>query len=97
MAPEGRVRPVRRQLDELELVQDTELAGEVGEEDDACLERGDEERLAVVVVVRDLVRELGDACSDLLRGEVAVADLRVCGQLASSSRYRCASRSTSRL
>jgi hypothetical protein len=97
MAAERRVRAVRRQLDELELVRDAEPAREVGEEDDARLERRDEERLALVVVLRDLVRELGDACSDLLGREVAVADLRVCSQLASSSRYRCASRSTSRL
>jgi hypothetical protein len=97
MAPERRVRPVRRQLDELELVRDVELAGEIGEEDDARLERRDQDELALVVVVRDLVCQLGDACGDLLRREVAVADLRVCGQLASSSRYRCASRSTSRL
>ena len=79
MAAERRVRAVRRQLDELELVRDVELTGEVGEEDDAGLQRRDQERLALVVVLRDLVRQLGYPFRDLLRGEVAVTDARSVG------------------
>jgi hypothetical protein len=79
MPAEGRVRPVGRQLDELELVVDVKLAREVGEEDDARLERRDQQRLARLVVLRDVVRQLGDPLGDLLRGEVAVADARVVG------------------
>jgi hypothetical protein len=77
VAAQRRVRSVPRQLDELQLVRDVELAGEVGEEDDACLQRCDQEWLARLIVVGDLVGELGDALGDLLGGEVAVADLRV--------------------
>ena len=74
MPAEGRVGAVGRELDELELVEDVQLAREVGQEDDARLQRRDQQRLARAVVVRDLVRQLGDPLRDLLGGEVAIAD-----------------------
>ena len=73
------VRSVTGQLDELELVRSLEFAGEVGEEDDARLERRDQERLGRFVVVIDLVSKLGDALGYLLGGEIAVADSRIVG------------------
>jgi hypothetical protein len=65
---------VAGQLDELELVWDLELAREIGQEDDARLEWRDEERLALAVVIVDLLGQLRNPLADLLRGEVAVAD-----------------------
>jgi hypothetical protein len=79
VAAERRVRSVPSELDELQLVRDVELAREIGEEDDACLQRRDQQRFARLVVVGDLVGQLRDALGDLLGGEVAVADLRVGG------------------
>jgi hypothetical protein len=49
-------------------------AREVGGEDEARLERGDENRLAVGVVPGDLRSELADARGDLGRGEVDLSD-----------------------
>jgi len=37
----GRARPVPGELDELELVADMNRSGEIGQEDEARLERGD--------------------------------------------------------
>ena len=51
---------VARELDEVEAVVDRERAGQVGNEDDARLERGDEQRLPVFVVARDVAPELAD-------------------------------------
>jgi hypothetical protein len=92
-----RVGAVARELDEVEPVRDPDRAGEVGEEDDARLQRRDEQRLAAVVVPRDLVSELPDACSQLPAREVDLPDRRRSSYDASSRRYRCARRSTSRL
>jgi hypothetical protein len=58
-------------------VVDVQLAREVGEEDDACLQGCDEDGAAFLVVVGDLVRELRDPPGDLLGGEVPVADPRI--------------------
>ena len=79
MAAEGRVGAVSGQLDELELVRDLELARQVGEEDDAGLERRNQERFAPAVVLVDLLGQLGYPFRDLLCGEVAVADARSVG------------------
>jgi hypothetical protein len=51
---------VARELDEVDAVVDPERAGQVGDEDDAGLERGDEQRLAAFVVTGDLAAELAD-------------------------------------
>jgi hypothetical protein len=74
VATERRAGAVAGQLDELELVWDLELAREIGQEDDARLEWRDEERLALAVVIVDLLGQLRNPLADLLRGEVAVAD-----------------------
>jgi len=79
VAAERRVRAVSGQLDELELVRDLQLARQVREEDDAGLERRDQERLALAVVLVDLLGQLGYPFRDLLRGEVAVTDARSVG------------------
>jgi hypothetical protein len=49
-------------------------AGEVDNERNACLERADEQRLAVAVVAGDLGPELANARVDLRRIEVDLAD-----------------------
>ena len=71
-------------------------AREVGEEDEACLQRRDEDGLGVGVVQRDLSRQLADASADLLTREVDLADAPRRYD-ASSSLYRSARRSMSRL
>jgi hypothetical protein len=76
---------------------DRKRAGKVGEEEDARLQRRDQQRLPLVVVGDDLARELGYALTKLRTREVDLADRGVYVYDASSSRYRCASRSTSRL
>jgi hypothetical protein len=58
-------------------VYDRQRARQVGEEDEARLQRPDEQRLAPVEVARDLGAELLDARRDLARGEVDLADARV--------------------
>jgi hypothetical protein len=97
---------VARQLDEVDVVQDRDRAREVGEEDEARLQRRDEERFAALVVGGDLGAELGDPDCDLLGREVDLSDpvvTRVLGtcrpeiQEASFSPYRCPRRSMSRL
>ena len=52
---------VARELDEVEAVVDPDRARQVGDEDDARLERRDEQRLAPFVVAGDLAAELADA------------------------------------
>ena len=69
-----RAGAVSSELDELEVVRNGRGAGEVGEEDEARLQRGDEERLPPVVVACDVVSELGDAACDLVGREIDVAD-----------------------
>jgi hypothetical protein len=58
-------------------VDDRERAREVGHEDEARLERGDEQRVSSLVLVRELVPELAYADVDFLAREVDVADPRV--------------------
>jgi hypothetical protein len=85
------------ELEEVEPVWDADGAGEVGNEDEARLQRGDQEGLAAVVVARDLAAELADACAQLLTREVDGAEAWAAAYDASSSRYRSARRSMSRL
>jgi hypothetical protein len=96
MAPGVRARGVARELEEVEPVWNRERSREVGDEDDAGLERCDEERLEAVVIARDLGAQLADARLQLLAGEVDVPQPRRPYD-ASSSRYRSARRSMSRL
>jgi hypothetical protein len=91
------VGAVARKLDEVERVEDRDRPRQVGDEDEARLERGDEQRLAALVVVRDLTAELPDARRELLAPEVNLPDRGRQGYDASSRRYRCARRSMSRL
>jgi hypothetical protein len=91
------IGPVGGELDEVEGMRDRNRTREVGDEDEARLQRRDEQRLQAVVVADDLAPELADACRQLLAREVDLAD-RVAGRYeASSRRYRSARRSTSRL
>jgi hypothetical protein len=84
------------QLEEVQLVRDLERAREVGQEDEARLQRRDEDRVDVDVVTCDLRRELPDAAADLLAREVDLADAPRRYD-ASSSLYRSARRAMSRL
>jgi hypothetical protein len=65
---------VARELQKVEAVWDPERAREVGDEDDARLQRRDEERLAAVVVARELAAELADTRLQLLPREVDLAE-----------------------
>jgi hypothetical protein len=69
-------------------MEDRQRAGQVGEEDDARLQRRDEERLEAVVVAGELLTELADACLDLRGGEVDLPDPLVGLYEASFRRYR---------
>jgi hypothetical protein len=101
------VRRVAGKLDEVDVVEDRDRARQVGEEDEARLQRCDEERLPALVVGGDLGTQLGDAGCDLLGGEVDLADARIAfdvrtgwlqiRQEASFRLYRCPRRSMSRL
>jgi hypothetical protein len=88
---------IARELDEVEPMMDRDGAREVGNEDDARLQRRDEQRLEPFVVTRDVTAELADARAQLPGGEVNLAEARLLGYDASSSRYRSARRSMSRL
>jgi hypothetical protein len=77
---------VARELDEVERERDANRSAEVGQEDDARLERPDEERLAARVVACDLAAELGRAPRQLLGGEVDLADVALESQDARSKR-----------
>jgi hypothetical protein len=88
---------VAGELDEVDLVRDRDRAREVGEEDDARLQQGNEQQLPACEVRRDLRAELVDPCPQLLGGEEDLADAGVGPYDARSSRYRWASRSMSRL
>ena len=93
------VGAVPGELDEVERMQDRDRAREVGDEDERRLERGDEQRLASLVVARDLGAELAYARRDLAGREVDLADRRVlvAAYEAIWSLNRWASRATSRL
>ena len=102
-AAAGLTGAVAGQLDEIDVVDDRDLPAEVDEEDDARLQRCDEERLSARVVLGDLSAELADPGRDLRGGEVDLPDA-ILGRLvarfdyeASLSPYRWASRSMSRL
>src|SRR4051812_24375550 len=97
-AAELDLRAVAGQLDEVDAVHDRQRAREIREEDEARLERADEDRLATVVIARDLRPELGDARLDLLGGEIDLPDPRICVLYeAIGSLNRSARRSMSRL
>jgi hypothetical protein len=68
------LRAVAGKLDEVEPVRDVQRAREIGQEDDARLQRPDEDGLEALVVARDLPAQLGDSDLDLLRAEVDLAD-----------------------
>ena len=95
------------ELDEVHVVEDRNRARQVGQEDEARLQRRDQERLPTLVVGGDLGAELGDTGGDLLGGEVDLADARIAfdvptgrpqiRQEASFRPYRCPRRSMSRL
>jgi hypothetical protein len=55
-------------------VRHREGAREVGEEDDARLQRRDEERVPACIGRRELLAELPDARRDLVAGEVDLPD-----------------------
>jgi hypothetical protein len=54
------------ELEEVELVRDSDCSREVGKEDEARFEGGDEDRVALGVVAGNVGAELGDAAADLL-------------------------------
>jgi hypothetical protein len=85
------------EFEEVELVRDLDRSREVGEEDEAGLQRGDEQRILVAIVARDLGPEFRDAAADLCAREIDLARAARRDYDASSSRYRSASRSMSRL
>jgi hypothetical protein len=58
-------------------VHDRDRPRQVGDEDEAGLQRADEDRLAVDVVARDLGAELAYARPQLLGREIDVADAGV--------------------
>ncbi len=70
---------VGRELDDVQGVRDGERAREVREEDDARLQRRDEDRVEPLVCPADLVAELDDACRDLVACQVDGADVAVLG------------------
>jgi len=91
------VTAVARKLDEVERMDERQRPREVAGEDDARLERRDQDGFAALEVGRDLGAELGDACLDLLGGEVDLSDPRVGAQETRSRRNLWARRSMSRL
>jgi hypothetical protein len=58
-------------------VHDGNRAGQVGEEDEARLQRADEDRLEAAIVAADLGAELADPRGELLGGEVDLPDPRI--------------------
>jgi hypothetical protein len=73
-------------------MRDGNRAGEVCQEEDACLKRGDEDRLAALIVAGDLDAELRDACLDLAGREVDLTERLLGLYEARSSLYRSARR-----
>jgi hypothetical protein len=72
-----RCAAVPGKLDEVERVRDRDRAREVGEEDEARLERPDEQRLTAVEVAGNLRAELRDTRGQLAGRKVDLADARV--------------------
>ena len=95
--PAGLVASVAGELDEVDLVRDRDRPAEVREEDEARLQQPDQQQVAVGVVGGDLRAQLLDARANLVCAEEDLSDARVRFYQASSSRYRWASRSMSRL
>src|ERR671935_1678805 len=91
------VRGVCRQLDEVERMGNGDRARKVGEEDEARLQRRDEEGVSALVVAGDFTPELAHARLQLLTAEVNLPEPPGLGYDASSSWYRWAKRSMSRL
>jgi hypothetical protein len=80
---------VAGELDEIERVRERKRARQIGEEDDARLERADEQRLAARVVPCDVGGELLDARAELTAREVDLADPRIGGLYEARSRRKC--------
>jgi hypothetical protein len=68
------VAGIRRELEKVDRVRGLQRAREVGQEDDARLQRRDEQRLAPGVGAGQLGAELGDSASDLVPREVDLPD-----------------------
>lgn len=73
-------------------MRDGNRAREVGQEEDAGLQRRNEDRLAALVVAGDLGAELRDACLDLAGREVDLTERLWSFYEARSSLYRSARR-----
>jgi hypothetical protein len=73
-------------LDEVERMRDRDRAGEVGEEDEARLERPDEQRLTALEVAGNLRAELRDTRGQLAGRKVDLADARI---YVTRSRRKC--------
>jgi hypothetical protein len=65
---------VARELEEVEAVRNPQGAREVGDEDEARLQRRDQQGLAALVVAREVTPQLADACLQLLPREVDLAE-----------------------
>ena len=91
------IRGVCRQLDEVERMGNGDRARQVGEKDEARFQRRDEERVSALVVAGDFASELAYAGLQLLTAEVNLPEPPGLGYDASSSWYRWAKRSMSRL
>jgi hypothetical protein len=65
---------VARELEEVQAVRDADRPRQVGDEDEARLQRRYEQRLAAVVVACELATELEDARLQLLPREVDLAE-----------------------
>jgi hypothetical protein len=79
LLPTAAVSVVAGQGDDVQIVDDRQRTGEVGDEDERGLQRGDEDGLEPVVVDGDLGAQLLDPAVDLLGGQVDVADPLVDG------------------
>jgi len=77
---------VARELDEVEGMRDRDRAREVGQEDEARLQQGDEQQVAAGVVAGDVGAELPDAGLQFLGCEKDLAYTRVGDYDARSSR-----------
>jgi hypothetical protein len=74
LSPAAAVAVVAGERDEVDVVDDRQRSGEVGDEDDRGLQGRDEDRLVALVVGGDLGAELRDPALDLLPREVNLAD-----------------------
>ena len=76
--PDSRaVGVVAGKLEEVELVRDGQSPREIGDEDEARLERRDEQRVSPLVLARERVAELANTRVELLTREVDIADADV--------------------